>query len=167
MAAVPVRRAWKRGARRPTDSRASLRGAPRRSCRAESSPAGVARSGGNSQCRREGGLWAASATQSVRRPWAHQGMDERHDRPCSSAATSPVRATLTRAPLLERDFGATPTPPTRRIASPSLRQPLRAGQTVAEVPLAVLSLPLSVDHQLPISLVAYERLREWEPAHEP
>ena len=98
MNAAPVRRAPKRDAQRPPDSRASLRGALRRSCRAESSPAGVARSGGNSQCRRAGGLWAASATQSGRRPWAHRGMDERSVRPYTSAATRPTRATLTRAP---------------------------------------------------------------------
>jgi hypothetical protein len=40
MTAAPVRRAPKRDAQRPPDSRASLRGALRRSCRAESSPAG-------------------------------------------------------------------------------------------------------------------------------
>ena len=84
-------------AQRSPDSRASLRGALRRSCRAESSPAGVARSGGNSQCRRAGGLWAASVTQSGRPPWAHQSMDGKSIRPYTSVATRPMRATLTRA----------------------------------------------------------------------
>lgn len=97
MTAAPVRRAPKRDAQRPPESRASLRGALRRPCRAASSPVGVARSGGNSQCRRAGGLWTASATQSARRPWAHRGMDERRVRPHTSAATRPMRATLTRA----------------------------------------------------------------------
>ncbi len=98
MNAAPVRRAPKRDAQRPPDSRASLRGALRQPCREASSPVGVARSGGNSQCRRAGGLWAASATQSGRRPWAHRGMDEKSGRPYTSAATRPMRATLTRAP---------------------------------------------------------------------
>ena len=96
MTAAPVRRAPKRAAQRPPESQASLRGALRRSCRAASSPAGVARSGGNSPCRRAGGLWTASATQSGQRPWAHRGMDERSVRPYTRAATRPMRATLTR-----------------------------------------------------------------------
>jgi len=103
MTAAPVRRAPKRAAQRPPDSRASLQGALRRSCRAASSPVGVARSSGNSQCRRAGGLWTASATQSGRRPWAHRGMDERSVRPYTSAATRPTRATLTRAPCSTAD----------------------------------------------------------------
>jgi hypothetical protein len=98
MTAAPVRCAPKRDAQRPPDSRASLRGALRRSCRAESSPAGVARSGGNLSCRSVGGLWTASATQSARRPWAHRGMDEGSVRPYTRAATRQMRATLARAP---------------------------------------------------------------------
>jgi len=98
MTAAPVGRAPKRDAQRPPDSRASLRRSLKRSCRAESSLAGVARSGGNSQCRRAGGLWAASATHSGRRPWAHRGMDERSVCPYTSSATRPMRATLTKAP---------------------------------------------------------------------
>ena len=62
--------------------------------------AGVARSGGNSQCRRASGLWAASVTQSGRRSWAHRGMDEKSVSPYTIAATRPMRATLTRAPFL-------------------------------------------------------------------
>jgi hypothetical protein len=41
-------------------------------CRAASSPAGVARSGGNSPCRSVGGLSTASEARRVRRPWAHR-----------------------------------------------------------------------------------------------
>jgi len=48
--------------------------------------------------RRAGGLWTASATQSARRPWAHRDMDRISVRPYTSAATRPMRATLTRAP---------------------------------------------------------------------
>ena len=70
--------------------------------RAASSPAGVARSGGNSQWRCAGELWTASVTQSGRRPWAHRGMDEGSGRMHTSAATRPMRATLTRATLLNR-----------------------------------------------------------------
>ncbi len=97
MTAAPVRRAPKRAAQRPPESRASLQGALRRSCRAASSPVGVARNGGNLSCRSVGGLWTASATQSARRPWAHRGMDEESVRTYTSAATRPMRATLTRA----------------------------------------------------------------------
>jgi hypothetical protein len=95
---VPLRRSPARAARRPPEPRASLRGALRRPFRAASSPVGAARSGANSQCRRAGGLWTASATQSARRPWAHRDMDGMSVRPYTSAATRPMRATLTRAP---------------------------------------------------------------------
>ena len=97
MTAAPVRRAPKRDAQRPPESRASLRGALRRPCRAASSPVGVARNGGNLSCRSVGGLWTASATQSARRPWAHRGMDEGSVRTYTSTATRTTRATLTRA----------------------------------------------------------------------
>ena len=68
--------------------------------RTASSPVGVARSGGNSQCRRAGGLWTAPETRRGWRPWPHRGKDKRLVSPYTRAATSPMRASLTRAALL-------------------------------------------------------------------
>jgi hypothetical protein len=108
MTVAPVRRAPRWAARRPTDSQASLRGALRRPCRAASSPAGVARSGGNLPCRSVGGLSTASEARRVRRPWAQRGMDGRSGRTYTIAVTRPMRATLTRSPLLTSDSARAP-----------------------------------------------------------
>ena len=130
----------------PPDSRASLRGALRRPCRAASSLVGAACSGGNSQCRRAGGLWTASATQSARRPWAHRDMDGMSVRPYTSAATMPMRATLTRAPWAAGPAGTGKTWPSRAgprpACSPTGRARARERSSIRPAPARRCGMPV-------------------------